>query len=79
MADNNVVNLGDAAVIRRLKEKPISYSVNLTHMVSAGEWVLGMEIVGLSEMDAETRACVVFDLRQAADMAEKAEHWEAVP
>lgn len=77
MSDENVVNLGDAAVVKRLERKPVTYSVELTHFVIDGEWNMGIKIHDLAQMDPETRRRVADDLEQAAAMIRKSENWEA--
>lgn len=67
----------DAFMVRRLRRKPIEYTVTISHFVSGGTWVMGVSVRGVSEMDEVQRDRIATDLRHAADLVETAE-WEVV-
>lgn len=60
---------GNRFVINRLRTKPVSYSVRLSHLVIAGEWQMGVEFFDVAG-DMENRARIAADLRRAAEMIE---------
>jgi hypothetical protein len=57
----------DRFVIHRLKSKPVSYGVGISHFVSHGEWQMGIEVTGAGE-DDENKRRIASDLRAAAEM-----------
>lgn len=57
-------------VVKRLQAKPVSYTVTISHFVSAGEWQMGLHVEGVAE-DTENRERVASDLRFAADLLEQ--------
>ncbi len=57
----------DQFVIHRLKSKPVSYSVGISHFVSHGEWQMAITVTGVGE-DNENKRRVATDLRAAAEM-----------
>ena len=71
MADN------DAFIVKRLRSKPVEYTVKISHYVSGGEWVMGVSVHDVSEPDEVQRERVASDLRYAAELLETAE-WSAV-
>lgn len=60
----------DAFVIKRLRAKPITYTVEISHFVSAGDWMMGLTINDVSMENADERARVAEDLRAAAALIE---------
>lgn len=56
-----------AFVVKRLRSKPISYTITISHFVRAGEWVMSVDGV---EMDPENMLRVAADLRKAAEWIE---------
>lgn len=61
----------DAFVIHRLRAKPITYGVEITHFVSGDEWMMSVTVSDVSMETPEERARVAEDLRAAADLVEK--------
>lgn len=72
MAENEVISAGNAFVVKRLRAKPVTYTVEISHFASGGEWMMGVKVhgVGHSEMD---KANIASDLREAAD---RIENWD---
>ena len=65
----------DAFVIHRLRAKPVTYTATISHFVQAGEWVMGISLGDIGDMDEEQRGRIAADLRAAADLVESAD-WE---
>lgn len=61
----------DAFVIHRLRAKPISYSVGITHFVGDGDWMMSVTVNDVSMENDDERARVAEDLRAAADLIER--------
>lgn len=57
----------DVFVIKRLRAKPIEYTVRIKHFVSGGEWMMSVGVEGVTE-DEVNKSRVSDDLRHAADM-----------
>lgn len=67
------MNDQDQFVIHRLRAKPFDYTVKISHFVQGAAWVMGVEVHGIAEMDAEQRSRVAADLRYAAELLETKE------
>lgn len=60
----------DVFVVNRLRAKPVTYNVEITHLVVQDEWNLHVKVNDVSMENEDERARVVEDLREAADMLE---------
>jgi len=60
----------DQFVKNRLRSKPITYTVELSHYVSGDERMFDIKINDIGPMDAENKKRVAQDLRDAADRIE---------
>jgi hypothetical protein len=61
---------GAEFVIKRLRAKPVDYTVTISHFVRAGEWTMRVGVNG-SVDDRENRLRVAADLRMAAAWLEE--------
>lgn len=68
MADQSLTDSPDAFVIRRLRAKPVEYTVKIRHFVSGGEWMMSVSVHDITTLDAVQRSRVTADLRQAAEL-----------
>jgi hypothetical protein len=67
----------DQFVINRLRSKPVTYKVEISHFVAGGKWQMGIQVNDISEMDRRNRESIAADLRRAADMMENEDYgWE---
>ena len=57
-------------VVNRLRSKPITYTVTISHFVVDSEWMMSVQVADLTE-DDENKSRIAGDLRHAADMLEK--------
>lgn len=57
-------------VIKRLRSKPVEYTVTIRHFIAAGEWKMSVAVQDVSEDDTN-RKRVASDLRRAAEMLEE--------
>lgn len=80
MTDENVVNAGDRFVERRVREKPVVYTVQITHLVIDGIWNMGLNVMDVGPLDAENRERIAADLEQAAAMLRDPNNqWKETP
>lgn len=66
----------DSFVVKRLRAKPVEYTVKISHYVSGGAWVMGVSVHDVSEPDEVQKERVAADLRYAAELLETGD-WES--
>lgn len=54
-------------VLKRLRAKPVTYTVEISHLAVGGEWQMSVTVRDLVEDDEQSRR-VASDLRLAADI-----------
>lgn len=61
----------DAFVIHRLRAKPITYSVEISHFVGDGDWMMSVTVNDVSMENLDERSRVAEDLRACAALIER--------
>ena len=60
-------------VIKRLRSKPVEYTVTIRHFAMDGEWMMSVNVSGAGD-DDENRRRVASDLSRASEIIEGSRH-----
>ena len=63
-----IKKMNNVFVINRLKNKPITYSVDITHYVSGGEWMMSSQFNDVDMEDNESKERVISDLERIIEL-----------